>query len=65
MQHTPFLVAAAFATALMGHTGQLPDFSGLDAVGELNPAPRDGGNIVNTSLPAKARSGGVDVAETR
>lgn len=34
MQHTPFLVAAAFATALMGHTGQLPDFSGLDAVGE-------------------------------
>ena len=35
MQHTPFLVAAAFATALMGHTGQLPDFSGLDAVGEV------------------------------
>ena len=30
MQRTPFLVAAAFATALMGHAGEMPDFSGLD-----------------------------------
>ena len=29
-QRTPFLVAAAFATALMGHAGEMPDFSGLD-----------------------------------
>ena len=30
MQRTPFLVVAAFATALMGHAGEMPDFSGLD-----------------------------------
>ena len=30
MPRTPFLVAAAFATALMGHAGEMPDFSGLD-----------------------------------
>ena len=34
MQRTPFLVAAAFATALMGHAGELPDFSGLDTDGD-------------------------------
>ncbi|MGB3625933.1 MAG: hypothetical protein WA989_08890 [Henriciella sp.] len=33
--HTPFLVAAAFATALMGHSGALPDFSGLDSDSEI------------------------------
>jgi len=30
MQRTPFLIAAAFATALMGHAGEMPDFAGLD-----------------------------------
>ncbi|MEQ9315319.1 MAG: hypothetical protein RLN72_05660 [Henriciella sp.] len=33
--HTPFLVAAAFATALMGHSGALPDFSGFDSDSEI------------------------------
>jgi hypothetical protein len=31
MQRTPFLVAAAFATALMAHAGEMPDFSGIDS----------------------------------
>ena len=31
MQRTPFLVAAAFTTALMAHAGEMPDFSGLDS----------------------------------
>lgn len=30
MPRTPFLVVAAFTTALMGHAGEMPDFSGLD-----------------------------------
>jgi hypothetical protein len=40
MQRTPFLVVAAFATALMGHAGEMPDFSGLDtdADGRLSEA---------------------------
>jgi hypothetical protein len=40
MQRTPFLVVAAFTTALMGHAGEMPDFSGLDtdADGRLSEA---------------------------
>ncbi|GGB63421.1 MULTISPECIES: hypothetical protein [Henriciella] len=35
MSHTPFIVAAAFATALMAHSSIFPDISGLEAEGEL------------------------------
>ena len=40
MQRTPFLVAAAFATALMAHAGEMPDFSGIDtdADGKISEA---------------------------
>jgi hypothetical protein len=40
MQRTPFLVVAAFTTALMAHAGEMPDFSGLDtdADGRLSEA---------------------------
>lgn len=60
MTHTPFLVAAAFATALMGHSGALPDFSGFDSDSEIRgammPARAARAAVVSTSaaLPAEA-----------
>ncbi len=34
MRRTPFLVAAAFTTALMAHAGEMPDFSTFDTDGD-------------------------------
>ena len=60
MPRTPFLVVAAFATALMGHAGVMPDFSGLDtdADGRLSEAEfvswkTSGGRAIESEAMAK------------
>lgn len=64
--HTPFLVAAAFATALMGHSGALPDFSGFDSDSEIrgSVASMRTAQSASNAVPASQPEGAAWMAET-
>ncbi|MEZ5953138.1 MAG: EF-hand domain-containing protein [Hyphomonas sp.] len=66
MKRTPFLVLAAFATALMGHAGELPDFADFDAdddglISEAEFVSHKTGDGRTTEAEAVAKFGKFDM----